>query len=441
MKVKKDKVKLITLGCSKNLVDSEFIYSQLKSNDIEIVEDESEAENVIINTCGFIESAKRESIDTIMRAVDLKLKGKLKNVYVAGCLSDRYKADLEKSIPEVDKYFGATDKPNTIKGILNELGADYKNNLVGERTLTTPSHFAYLKISEGCDNPCSFCAIPIMRGAHRSKPLQEIMIEAQKLASKGVKEIIVIGQDTTYWGFDLAERKRNLSLVLSEISKVNGIEWIRLMYAYPSRFPSDLIDTFNKYENICRYIDIPVQHVSDNVLKSMRRGITKSSLISLLDSLKKNIDGIAVRTTVIVGYPDETEKDFIELLDFVKDFRFDRLGVFTYSNEDGTSAATIPDRIPFKEKLLRQKIILEAQKEISLSNNISSVGNKEKVLIDRKENGYSIGRSYKDAPEIDQEIYINDDSLTTGEFYDVKIFDTEEFDLFAEVESNENNNF
>ena len=267
------------------------------------------------------------------------------------------------------------------------------------------------------------------------------MIEAQKLASKGVKEIIVIGQDTTYWGFDLAERKRNLSLVLSEISKVNGIEWIRLMYAYPSRFPSDLIDTFNKYENICRYIDIPVQHVSDNVLKSMRRGITKSSLISLLDSLKKNIDGIAVRTTVIVGYPDETEKDFIELLDFVKDFRFDRLGVFTYSNEDGTSAATIPDRIPFKEKLLRQKLILDAQKEISLSNNIRSVGNKEKVLIDRKENGYSIGRSYKDAPEIDQEIYINDDSLTTGEFYDVKIFDTEEFDLFAGVERNENNNF
>ncbi|MBS1551162.1 MAG: 30S ribosomal protein S12 methylthiotransferase RimO [Bacteroidetes bacterium] len=438
MKVKKDKVMLITLGCSKNLVDSEFIFSQLKSNDIEITDDETKAENVIINTCGFIESAKQESIDTIIRAVDLKSKGKLKNVYVAGCLSDRYKKDLEKSIPEVDMYFGATDKPNTIKGILNELGADYKTSLVGERTLTTPSHFAYLKISEGCDNPCSFCAIPIMRGNHRSKPLQEIMTEAQILASKGVKELIVIGQDTTYWGFDLAERKRNLSLVLSELSGINGIEWIRLMYAYPSRFPDDLIDTFNRFENICRYIDIPVQHVSDKVLKSMRRGITKSSLISLLEKLRKEIPGIAIRTTIIVGYPDETENEFSELLDFVRDFRFDRLGVFTYSNEEGTYAATIPDRIPLKEKLLRQKLILDAQKEISLTNNNRSVGKKEKVLIDRKENGYSVGRSYKDAPEIDQEIYINDNSLMTGEFYDVRIFDTEEFDLFAEVEDKEN---
>ncbi len=434
MKVKKDKLKLITLGCSKNLVDSEFIFSQLRSNDIEIVEDEDKAENVIINTCGFIESAKQESIDTIMRAVDLKLKGKLKNVYVAGCLSDRYKEELEKSIPEVDKYFGATDKPNTLKGILNELGADYKNNLVGERILSTPSHFAYLKISEGCDNPCSFCAIPIMRGNHRSKPLQDIITEGQKLASKGVKELVVIGQDTTYWGFDLADKKRNLSLVLSELSQIKGIEWIRLMYAYPSRFPADLIDTFNRHDNICKYIDIPVQHVSDNVLKSMRRGITKSSLTRLLESLRKEIPGIAVRTTIIAGYPDETEKDFRELLDFVTNFRFDRLGVFIYSNEEGTAAATIPDRIPLKEKLLRQKLILDAQKEISLENNISSIGKSERVLIDRKENGYSIGRSYKDAPEIDQEVYVNDDSLMTGEFYDVKIFDTEEFDLFAEVE-------
>jgi len=434
MKVKKNKVKLITLGCSKNLVDSEFILSQLKSNDIEIVEDEEDAENVIINTCGFIEAAKQESIDTIMRAVDLKSKGRIKNVYVAGCLSDRYKTELEKDIPEVDKYFGATDKPQTIFSILNELGVDYKKNLIGERILTTLSHFAYLKISEGCDNPCSFCAIPIMRGVHRSKPLQEILTEAQKLASKGVKELVVIGQDTTYWGMDIdGNKKRSLSVVLSELSKIDGIEWIRLMYAYPSRFPEDLIGIIRDTENICNYIDIPIQHISDNVLKSMRRGITKKSLTELLYRLRTEIPGIAVRTTLITGYPDETEKDFIELLDFVKEFKFDRLGVFTYSHEDGTYAANIPDRIPHKEKLKRQKILLDAQREISVRNNFESVGQVIKVLVDRKENDYYIGRSYKDSPEIDQEIYINSNELNTGEFYDVKIFDAEEFDLFGEV--------
>ena len=434
MKVKKDKVKLITLGCSKNLVDSEFILSQLKSNDIEIVENEADAENVIINTCGFIEAAKQESIDTIMRAVDLKSKGRIKNVYVAGCLSDRYKTELEKDIPEVDKYFGATDKPQTIFSILNELGVDYKKNLIGERILTTPTHFAYLKISEGCDNPCSFCAIPIMRGVHRSKPLQEILTEAQKLASKGVKELVVIGQDTTYWGMDIdGYKKRSLSVVLSELSKIKGIEWIRLMYAYPSRFPEDLIGIIRDTENICNYIDIPVQHISDNVLKSMRRGITKKTLTDLLYRLKTEIPGIAIRTTLITGYPDETEKDFIELLDFVKEFKFDRLGVFTYSHEDGTYAANIPDRIPHKEKIKRQKVLLDAQREISVRKNLESVGQVIKVLIDRKENDYYIGRSYKDSPEIDQEIYINSNELNTGEFYDVKIFDAEEFDLFGEV--------
>jgi ribosomal protein S12 methylthiotransferase len=435
MKVKKDKVKLITLGCSKNLVDSEFILSQIKSNDIEIVEDEKDAENVIINTCGFIEAAKQESIDTIMRAVTLKKQGKLKNVYVAGCLSDRYKTDLEKDIPEVDKYFGATDKPQTIFGILNELGVDYKKNLIGERLVTTPSHFAYLKISEGCDNPCSFCAIPIMRGKHRSKPLEEILMEAQKLASKGVKELIIIGQDTTYWGFDteFAERKRDLSLVLSELAKIKGIEWIRLMYAYPSRFPADLMQTIRDTDNICNYIDIPIQHISDNVLKSMRRGITKKNLTSLLYKLREEIPGISIRTTLITGYPDETEKDFDELSDFVKEFEFDRLGVFTYSNEDNTHAADIPDRIPEKEKLRRQRLLLDIQKEISFKKNRGSVGKVIKVLIDRKENDHYIGRSYKDSPEIDQEVYITGDDLKTGNFYNVKIFDAEEFDLFAEV--------
>ncbi|MDQ3020742.1 MAG: 30S ribosomal protein S12 methylthiotransferase RimO [Bacteroidota bacterium] len=432
MKVKKDKIKLITLGCSKNLVDSEFILAQLKSNDIEIVEDESKAENVIINTCGFIQAAKQESIDTIIRAVDLKDKGRIKNVYVAGCLSDRYKTELEKDIPEVDKYFGATDKPHTIFSILNELGVDYKKNLIGERSLTTPPHFAYLKISEGCDNPCSFCAIPIMRGGHKSKPLQEILTEAQKLVSKGVKELVVIGQDTTYWGFDL-ERKRNLSIVLSELSKIQGIEWIRLMYAYPSRFPVDVIETIKNTETICKYIDIPIQHVTDNVLKSMRRGITKRNLINLLEKIRNEIPEIAIRTTLITGYPDETEKDFIELTDFVKEFKFDRLGVFTYSNEDGTYAANIPDRIPHKEKIARQRNILDIQREISIQKNKAEVGNVLKVLVDRKENNYYIGRSFKDAPEIDQEIYINNTGLITGEFYKVKIFDAEEFDLFGEI--------
>lgn len=432
MKVKKDKVKLITLGCSKNLVDSEFIMSQLKSNDIELVEEEDDAENVIINTCGFIENAKKESIDTIMRAVDRKNKGLLKNVYVAGCLSDRYKDELEKDIPEVDKYFGATDKPHTIIGILKELGGDYKSELLGERSLTTPSHFAYLKISEGCDNPCSFCAIPIMRGVHRSKPLDQIIMEAQILASKGVKEIIVIGQDTTYWGFDI-NRKRELSQVLRELSNINGIEWIRLMYAYPSRFPEDIIEVIRDTPNICNYIDIPVQHITDNVLKSMRRGITKNTLTGLLEKLRNEIPGIAVRTTFIVGYPDETEKDFIELTEYIKEYEFDRLGVFTYSHEDGTTAAEIPDRIPLKEKLSRQKHILDIQKEISLKRNMNSNNEVLKVLVDRKENGYYIGRSYRDAPEIDQEIYISNQDLKTGEFYNVRIFDSEEFDLFGEI--------
>ncbi len=434
MKVKKDKIKLITLGCSKNLVDSEFILAQLKSNDIEIVDDEESAENVIINTCGFIQEAKQESIDTILRAVKRKEAGKLKGVFVAGCLSDRYKTDLETEIPEVDKYFGATDKPQTVIGILNELGVDFRKELLGERETTTPGHYAYLKISEGCDNPCSFCAIPIMRGGHRSKPLQEIVTETQKLASKGVKEIIVIGQDTTYWGFD-TDKRRRISEVLNEISKVSGIEWIRLMYAYPSRFPEDLIETIAGNDKICKYIDIPVQHVSDNVLKSMRRGITKSSLAGLLTRLRDSVPGIAIRTTLIVGYPDETEKDFDELAQFVKDFRFDRLGVFRYSHEEGTYAASLPDRISEREKSDRQKEILEIQKQISLERNNAMIGKTVTAIIDRKQNGQYAGRSYKDAPEIDQEILISGNGLRVGEFCEVNIHDAEEFDLFGSAQN------
>lgn len=432
MKVKKDKIKIITLGCSKNLVDSEFIMSQLKSNDIEIVEDERDSNTVLINTCGFIEAAKQESIDTILRAVDLKTKKKIDSVYVAGCLSDRYGIELEKEIPQVDRYFGATDRHQTVVDILNEIGVDYKSNLLGERILTGPNHFAYLKISEGCNNPCSFCAIPIMRGRHVSKPLQQILMEAQSLASKGVKELVIIGQDTTYWGFD-TDNKRNVTVMLEELSKVKGIEWIRLMYAYPSRFPADLIDTIKNTENICKYLDMPVQHISDNVLKSMRRGITNKTLMGLFDKLRTEIPGIALRTTFITGYPDETEQDFQQLLDFIKEFKFERLGVFPYSHEEGTTAFDIPDRIPMKEKLLRQKVLLDAQREVSLEANRNSIGQNYKVIIDREEEDYFIGRTYKDAPEIDQEVYVNKDSqIKIGNFSDVKIYDSEEFDLFAE---------
>ncbi len=432
MKVKKDKIKIITLGCSKNVVDSEFIMSQLKSNDIEIVEDERDSNTVLINTCGFIEAAKQESIDTILRAVDLKTKKKIDSVYVAGCLSDRYGIELEKEIPQVDRYFGATDRHQTVVDILNEIGVDYKSNLLGERILTGPTHSAYLKISEGCNNPCSFCAIPIMRGRHVSKPLKQILMEAQSLASKGVKELVIIGQDTTYWGFD-TDNKRNVTLVLEELSKVKGIEWIRLMYAYPSRFPADLIDTIKNTENICKYLDMPVQHISDNVLKSMRRGITNKTLMGLFDKLRTEIPGIALRTTFITGYPDETEQDFQQLLDFVKEFKFERLGVFPYSHEEGTTAFDIPDRIPMKEKLLRQKLLLDVQRENSLEANRNSIGKNFKVLVDREEEDYFIGRTYKDAPEIDQEVYINkNNNIQIGNFSEVKIYDSEEFDLFAE---------
>lgn len=406
--------------------------SQLKSNDIEIVEDERESNTVLINTCGFIEAAKQESIDTILRAVDLKTKKKIDSVYVAGCLSDRYGIELEKEIPQVDRYFGATDRHQTVVDILNEIGVDYKSNLLGERILTGPTHSAYLKISEGCNNPCSFCAIPIMRGRHVSKPLQQILMEAQSLASKGVKELVIIGQDTTYWGFD-TDNKRNVTLVLEELSKVKGIEWIRLMYAYPSRFPVDLIDTIKNTENICKYLDMPVQHISDNVLKSMRRGITNKTLMGLFDKLRTEIPDIALRTTFITGYPDETEKDFQQLLDFVKEFKFERLGVFPYSHEEGTTAFEIPDRIPMKEKLLRQKLLLDVQRENSLEANRNSIGKNFKVLVDREEEDYFIGRTYKDAPEIDQEVYINkNNNIQIGNFSEVKIYDSEEFDLFAE---------
>lgn len=433
MKIKKDKVKIITLGCSKNLVDSEHIMAQLKAGNIEIVEDEKKAGTVIINTCGFIQSAKEESINTILAAVENKEKGKLKNVFVAGCLSDRYMDDLKKEIPEVDKYFGATSRPKTMFDILNSLGVDYKKNLIGERSLTTPPHYAYLKISDGCDNPCAFCSIPIMRGGHVSIPLNEIINETKKLAEKGVKEIVVIGQDTTFWGIDL-NGEREVAKLLNAVSQVDGIEWVRLMYAYPSRFPDELFDIIRDNEKICKYIDIPIQHISDNMLKIMRRGTTKNRQINILEKLRDKISDIAIRTTLLVGHPGETENDFKELSDFVKEFKFDRLGVFTYSHEEGTHAGSLKDSISQKEKNNRQKHILDVQKKVSEELNLNMLNRVCKVIIDRNENGYYIGRTYKDAPEIDQEVYLQSNTaLNVGEFYDVRIYDYEEFDLFGEI--------
>ena len=438
MKIKKDRVKIITLGCSKNLVDSELIMAQLKAGDVELVEDEKKAGTVIINTCGFIQQAKEESINTILAAVKNKQAGRLKNVFVAGCLSDRYMDELKKEIPEVDKYFGATSKPKTIYNILNSLGVDYKKNLIGERTLTTPPHYAYIKISDGCDNPCAFCSIPIMRGGHVSKPLKEIIDETKMLAAKGVKEIVVIGQDTTFWGMDLYKR-RDTAKVLEEISKVEGIEWIRLMYAYPSRFPEELFEVLKENEKICKYIDIPIQHVSDKMLKIMRRGTTKSNQIKVLEKLRQKISNVAIRTTLLVGHPGETEENFKELLDFVKEFKFDRLGVFTYSHEEGTFAGSMKDEISVKEKNSRQKQILDAQKKVSEEHNRNMLNRVFKIIIDRKDSGYYIGRTYKDAPEIDQEVYVESKlRLNVGEFYEAKIYDYEEFDLFGEIIKSKN---
>ncbi len=431
MKIRKDRVKIITLGCSKNLVDSEHIMAHLKTGNVEIVEDKKKADTVIINTCGFISSAKEESVNTILSAVENKEKGRIKNVFVAGCLSERYMKDLEKEIPEVDRYFGATNEKKTVIGILNTLGVDYRKNLIGERVVTESKHYAYLKISEGCDNPCSFCAIPIMRGGHVSVPLKNIITEAEKLAEKGAKELVIIGQDTTYWGLD-RNGKREVAKVLNKLSEVDGIKWIRLMYAYPSRFPDDLIETIRDNEKICKYIDIPVQHVSDKVLKTMRRGITKHRQAELLERLRKEIPGIAIRTTLLVGHPGEGDEEFDELLHFVKEFRFDRLGVFTYSEEEGTSAASLKDSVPHKEKNLRQKKILDAQRKISEENNRAMLGKNIEVLIERKENDYYIGRTYRDAPEIDQEVYVTGRGLKAGEFYEVRVNDFEEFDLFGE---------
>ena len=426
----KNKVSVITLGCSKNIVDSERLMKQLQLNKVLLMEDPEDADTVIINTCGFIERAKEESINTILNAVSLKSKGKLNKVIVAGCLSQRYKEELAKDIPEVDVYFGTED----YEGIIKELGGELKYNLLGERLLTTPSHTAYLKISEGCDHPCSFCAIPLMRGQHKSKPMEDLIKETEFLANNGTKELIIIAQDTTDYGKDIYGKK-NLAELLKTLSKVVGIEWIRLMYAYPSRFSTDVIEEIASNEKICNYVDIPLQHISDNVLRSMRRGVTAAQTKKLLNRLRSSIPGLTLRTTLLTGYPNETEDDFNELCDFVRETRFDRIGTFTFSVEDNTSSYILGDPVHQKIKEERRDILMEIQKDISAELNSAFIGKKLRILVEAKEGDFYIGRSYRDAPEVDGEVLIpnKNNILTPGNFYDVRVYDSNEYDLFADV--------
>lgn len=426
-----NKIEIITLGCSKNVVDSERLARQLKANNFEVTSSSDKSNSIIINTCGFIDAAKEESINTILEAVELKKQGKIKKLIVAGCLSERFKEELEKEIPDVDVYFGTEQ----YEGIVKEFGGDLKKELLGERELTTPKHYAYLKISEGCDNPCSFCAIPLMRGKHKSTPIEILLNEAEGLAEKGVKELIIIGQDTTDYGKDIYG-KRNLAELLNKISKIKGIVWIKLLYAYPSHFPQDLMDEIANNPKICKYIDIPLQHISDDVLKSMRRGITKKTTINLLNELKSKIPNLALRTTFILGYPNETKKDFEELKEFIKEMRFDKVGVFDYSVEESTPSFILGDKVSTKIKEQRKFELMELQKEISFEKNRELIGKTIKVIIDDIEGEFFIGRTEKDAPEVDGEVLIKAENkmLKIGEFYDVEIFDCNDYDLFGKLE-------
>jgi ribosomal protein S12 methylthiotransferase len=425
------KITIITLGCAKNQVDSEALWSQLEGNNLEVTSVISDASIAVINTCGFIDEAKKQSVDTILEAIKSKKEGKLEKVIVMGCLSERYPNDLAKEIPEVDRFFGSNDVPM----IVSELGGNYKYELLGDRQLSTPQYSAYLKISEGCDNPCSFCAIPLMRGVHRSKPVGEVMDEVMKLVGKGVKELIVIGQDTTFYGLDLYGQ-RKLGSLLDSLANVKELEWVRLMYAYPAKFPLDILRVFQENPKICRYLDMPIQHASDNVLKSMRRGITRRATESLIESIRAAVPDIALRTTLITGYPNETERDVEELIEFIKAVRFDRLGVFTYSQEDGTGAFDLGDPIPHDEKEARRAMVMDVQKEISRERNEERIGKTARAVVERCEDGTHVGRTMWDAPEIDNEIFItpaNERHLSVGEFVDVLVTDAAEFDLYGET--------
>ncbi|MEO6189489.1 MAG: 30S ribosomal protein S12 methylthiotransferase RimO [Saprospiraceae bacterium] len=429
---RKDKVQLITLGCSKNLVDSENLLTQLSHNDYNVEhnpEGEDISEIVIINTCGFIDRAKEESIHTILNYASLKKSGKLSKLYVTGCLSQRYKDQLEEDIPEVDAYFGTMEMPQ----LLARLNADYKQELVGERIISTPSHFAYLKISEGCNRTCSFCAIPLMRGKHISVPMDQLVSQAKSLARNGVKELILIAQELTYYGLDIY-KKRSLSELLDRLCEVEGIEWIRLHYAYPSKFPIDIIETMSRQVKICNYFDIPLQHASDKMLSSMRRQITKKESLELFSEIRRIVPEISLRTTMLVGFPGETEEDFNEMCEFVKQVKFERLGVFQYSHEEDTFAFLMEDNIPTAVKEDRAQRLMEIQQGISLEINEQKIGSVQKVLIDRKEGNYFIGRTESDSPEVDNEVLIESESyLRIGDFVLVNIVDCSEFDLIGEV--------
>jgi len=429
----KNKINIITLGCSKNIVDSEVLLSQLKGNSMDATHEsqKDDANIIVVNTCGFIETAKQESIDTILQYVDEKEKGNIEKLYVTGCLSHRYKDELRLEIPQVDAWFGTLELPNLLK----TLGADYKHELIGERLTTTPSHFAYLKISEGCNRPCSFCAIPLMRGQHVSKSIEDLVKEAKGLAKSGVKELLLIAQDSTYYGLDLyGERK--LADLLNHLADVEGIDWIRLHYAYPSQFPLDALDVMAKRDNICNYLDIPLQHITDNMLKTMRRGITKRRTIELIDTIREKVPGISLRTTMLIGHPGETKADFKELMQFVEASKFDRLGVFTYSHEDNTHAFSLEDTISAEEKEDRADILMNLQQEISLEKNQGKIGKTLKVLFDKAEGDYFIGRTESDSPEVDNEVLVSkkDNFVRIGDFANVKITSAEDFDLYGIIE-------
>ena len=426
--IKKNTINVVTLGCSKNVYDSEVLMGQLKAGGKNVVH-EQEGNIVVINTCGFINNAKEESINTILDYVQQKEAGLIDKVFVMGCLSERYKPDLEKEIPDVDQYFGTSELP----ALLKVLGADYKHELIGERLTTTPKNYAYLKISEGCDRPCSFCAIPLMRGAHISTPIEALVTEAEKLAAKGVKELILIAQDITYYGIDLY-KKRALADLLRALVKVEGIEWIRIHYAFPTGFPMDVIEVMKEEPKICNYLDIPLQHISDPILASMKRGTTQEKTTKLLKKFREAMPEMAIRTTLIVGYPGETQADFEALKSFVQEMRFDRLGCFTYSHEENTTAYDLEDDVPEEVKLARANEIMEIQSQISWELNQEKIGKTFRCLIDRKEGNYFVGRTEYDSPDVDNEVLIDAKKhyVKTGDFVEVKIIDATDYDLYGE---------
>lgn len=430
--LKKNKINVVTLGCSKNVYDSEVLMGQLRANNKEVAHEE-EGNVVVINTCGFIANAKEESVNTILEYVQKKEAGDVDKVFVTGCLSERYKPDLQKEIPNVDEYFGTSDLPNLLKA----LGADYKHELLGERLTTTPKNYAYLKIAEGCDRPCSFCAIPLMRGKHKSKTIDELVEESNKLAAKGVKELILIAQDLTYYGLDLY-KKRNLAELLRALVKVEGIEWIRLHYAFPTGFPMDVLEVMREEPKICNYIDIPLQHIADPILKSMRRGTTKAKTTKLLQDFRTAVPDMTIRTTLIVGYPGETEDDFQVLKDWVEQMRFERLGCFTYSHEENTHAFTLEDDVPEEIKQQRANEIMELQSQISWELNQEKIGKTYRCIIDRKEGNYFVGRTEFDSPDVDNEVLIDAAKhyVKIGDFTQIEITDASDFDLYGTPVSN-----